>query len=127
MQRLYQEYGDRAAFLFVYVREAHPSDEWQMEPNVKDGVVFTQPKDLNQRRDIAQTCCKSLAITMPCVVDSIDNQVDEMYAGWPERLFAIDEQGRIAYAGGQGPFGFDPEGLEAWLKNRFGQKAKARS
>jgi hypothetical protein len=52
---------------------------------------------------------------MPCVVDTIDNKVDAAYAAWPERLFVVSPGGKIAYAGGQGPFGFKPEELEAWL------------
>jgi type I thyroxine 5'-deiodinase len=45
----------------------------------------------------------------------MDNRVDELYAGWPERLFVIGANGRIAYAGGPGPWGFKPDELEKWL------------
>ena len=113
---MYQTYRDRAAFLFVYVREAHPSDEWQMGSNVKEGVVFTQPKTAEARHDVARQCCTKLALTMPSVVDGIDNHVDELYAAWPERIFIVGKDGRIAYAGEQGPFGFDPKEAAAWLK-----------
>ncbi|PYU74098.1 MAG: hypothetical protein DMG49_05195 [Acidobacteria bacterium] len=29
--QIYDDYKDRADFLTVYVREAHPTDEWQMK------------------------------------------------------------------------------------------------
>ena len=50
---------------------------------------------------------------MPCVVDDIANTVDEAYAGWPERLFVV-ENGRIVYAGAQGPFGLEPDAVDKW-------------
>jgi hypothetical protein len=116
---MYQKYGDRAAFLFVYVREAHPSDGWQMPVNEEESVVFEQPASFQRRAEIATKCCDSLKLTMPCVVDNMENEVDALYAGWPERIFIIDAAGRIAYAGGPGPFGFKPKEAEAWLKRNL--------
>lgn len=104
------------AFLFVYVSEAHPSDGWQMESNEKEGVVFEQPVTIARREEIARQCCAQLKLSMPCVVDTMDNAVDALYAGWPERLFVIAADGRIAYAGGPGPFGFKPDDVERWLE-----------
>ncbi len=112
---MYQAWKDRAAFLFVYVSEAHPSNGWQMEDNEKDDVIFEQPATLARREDVARQCCTQLKLSMPCVVDAMDNRVDEMYAGWPERLFIVAPDGRIAYAGGPGPWGFKPDEVEAWL------------
>jgi hypothetical protein len=34
------------AFLVVYITEAHPSDVWQMQSNIKDRVVFASPKNV---------------------------------------------------------------------------------
>lgn len=45
LEALYQRYRDRAAFLFVYIQEAHPADGWQMEPNETESVIFNQPKE----------------------------------------------------------------------------------
>ena len=33
-------------------------------------------------------------------------------AGWPDRLYLIGRDGRVAFQGDQGPFGFRPEQLE---------------
>lgn len=104
-----------AAFLFVYVREAHPSDEWQMDVNVEEDVVLAQPASLPERKQVAVKCCQSLKLSMPCVVDTIDDEVDTAYAAWPERMYVIDADGRIAYAGQQGPWGFKPEEVDAVL------------
>jgi hypothetical protein len=52
------------------------------------------------------------------VVDPISNPANELYAGWPERFYIIDETGRIAYKGEPGPFGYKPEQVEEWLAKR---------
>ena len=36
------------AFYAVYILEAHPSDVWQMQSNVKDKVVFRSPRDFDK-------------------------------------------------------------------------------
>lgn len=119
---MYQEYKDRVAFLFIYIQEAHPDDEWQMESNRQDGVVFAQPTSFGNRRDVARSCSKALKLKMPCLVDDMNNTVDNAYAGWPERLFIVDTDGRIAYAGKVGPWGFKPEHVRRWLRKNVGRE-----
>ena len=118
---MFQQYGDRAAFLFSCITEAHPDDEWQLGVNRRDSVVFEQPTTLKKRREAAQGCSKALRLSMPCVVDDMENSVDNAYAGWHERLFVVDTQGRIAYAGKQGPFGFNPAEVQKWLRRNLGR------
>jgi hypothetical protein len=113
---LHRRFSDRASFLFVYIQEAHPSDGWQVKSNEEEDVVFADPKTWNERRQRAAECVNRLGITMPCAVDTIDNKVDELYAGWPERIFVVDRHDTIAYAGGQGPFGFKPKEAERALR-----------
>lgn len=114
---MYQSFKDRATFLFVYVREAHPVDGWQVDSNVAEGVLFEKPRTDDRRREIARVCCDKLKLTMPCVVDGVDNAVDDLYAGWPERIFVIGADGRIEYAGEQGPWGFKPADAEQALRH----------
>ncbi len=108
----------------MYIREAHPADGWQMESNKTDGVIFDQPKGWGERQSVAQACCAKLSLSIPCVVDTIDNAVDDRYAGWPERIFIIGRDGRIAYAGKQGPWGFKPKEAERGLRQLL--RAKTR-
>lgn len=118
---MYEAYKDRVAFLFIYIREAHADDEWQLEDNRREDVVFAQPHTLGNRREVAGRCAAGLKLTMPCLVDTMDNRTDEAYAAWPERLFVIDVEGRIAFAGGQGPFGFEPKQVRKWLRANIGR------
>ena len=48
-----QQYGDRAEFVAIYVREAHPTDGWRMESNDRVGVAVAQPKDFASRNAVA--------------------------------------------------------------------------
>jgi len=42
------------------------------------------------------------------------------YSAWPERLYVIDEHRPHRYAGGMGPFNYDPQEVRAWLTKRIG-------
>jgi Iodothyronine deiodinase len=107
-----KRYGDRVEFLGVYVREAHPTDGWHMESNDRAGVKFAQPTNKEERQAVAAQCCTALKMTIPLLVDGIDDAVGQAYSGMPDRLYLIDKYGRVAYKGGRGPFGFKPGELE---------------
>jgi len=106
----------------VYVREAHPTDEWQMKSNLKDkdDVCYAQPKTLEQRVIIANDFIKRFKFPLPFGIDDMGNAADNAYSAWPERIYIIDESGRIAYRGGMGPFNYKPEEAREWLAARYG-------
>jgi Iodothyronine deiodinase len=103
----------------VYIKEAHPLDEWQMDENEKQGVCYRQPKNFGDRMAIARDFTQRFHYRVPLAVDGIENRADALYAGWPERLYVIDESGKVVYKGEPGPFGYHPEEVEAWLRKRF--------
>jgi hypothetical protein len=90
----------------VYIQEAHPSDLWQMDSNVKENVVFTSPKGYLERANLAGTCAVKLGLQLPALVDSISNTTEVAYTGWPDRLYVIDA----------GPFGFKPQKVRETLQ-----------
>jgi hypothetical protein len=112
---LYRKYRDRAAFYIVYIQEAHPVDAWQMDVNVKEGALLATTKSLGDRTHAADTCLIKLGLTLPAVVDLPDDRVERAYTGWPDRLYVIDSDGRIAFKSAAGPFGFKPEDVETTL------------
>jgi hypothetical protein len=124
---LKERYGEDVEFLAIYVREAHPSDGWRMKSNDKDNVVFAQPKTFAERTSIAAQCCERLKITMPLLVDELDDRVGHLYSGMPDRLYLIDRHGKVVYKGGRGPFGFRPGELEqAIILNSLEDRASER-
>ena len=116
---MHDTYDDHVGFLTIYIKEAHPLDEWQMESNEKDSVCYPQPRSLGDRARIAADFVERFGYNIPMAVDPIDNPADHVYAGWPERLYIIDEHGVIVYKGETGPFGFHPEEVESWLQRKF--------
>lgn len=108
----------------MYITEAHPSDVWQMESNIKDKVVFTSPKNEEDRAFIAGACVRKLHIEFPAVLDEFGNSTEQAYTGWPDRLYLIDPQGRIAYKSEPGPFGFKPDDLRQSLVHMVGEPVK---
>lgn len=118
--QIYNDYKDKVDFLTVYVREAHPTDEWQMKSNVKDDVCYAQPKTLEQRVAIAQDFTKRFKFPLPFGIDDMSNASNDAYAAWPERLYIIDETGHIVYRGGMGPFHYKPAEVREWLAAKYG-------
>ena len=121
MERIYNTYKKNADFLLVYIREAHPDSVLFLK---KDGQEIlekvTQTETLAQRNQTAQICTASLKLSIPTVVDGADNKVNANYAGWPERLVIVGVEGKIAYYGGKGPFGFKTQEIERWLEEFAG-------
>jgi hypothetical protein len=68
-----------------------------------------------ERPAVASTCAANLRMRMPTVVDELDDGVASAYGGWPDRLYLVGRDGRIAFQGGEGPFGFKPDALERAL------------
>jgi Iodothyronine deiodinase len=103
-------------FLVVYITEAHPSDVWQMQSNIKDKVVFASPRNEHERASVAGTCVRKLGIEVPALLDEFGNSTEGAYTAWPDRLYLIDRNGRVAYKSKPGPFGFKPGELKAAMQ-----------
>ncbi len=87
-----------------------------MKSNVKKtDVCYAQPKNLEQRVIIANDFIKRYKYPVPFGIDDMSNQAEGAYSAWPERLYVIDENGKISYKGGNGPFKYDPKEVRAWL------------
>jgi hypothetical protein len=86
-----------------------------MRSNDRAGVAVAQPKTQAERNLVASACCEALGLTMPLLVDTIDDDVNRAYSGFPDRLYLIDREGKVIYKGGRGPFGYKPRELEQSL------------
>jgi hypothetical protein len=116
LRDLYAEYSERVQFLVIYIREAHPTDGWDLgsENRLRD------PRSLEERRKVAGQCEAAMRYGIRTYVDDMDDAVMRAYAAWPERLYLVDIQGRVAYAGGMGPHGFKPEELKEAMDELLG-------
>jgi len=118
MERLYQEYRDIAEFRLVYINEAHAADSsWPVQYAKEKGI--NDHEDIDDRCTTAKLLMDEKALTIPCLVDSMANKVNKAYSAWPDRVFLIRTDGRLAVAAARGPFGYKPaiDEVEAWLKS----------
>ncbi len=117
MEQLHSQYEDRVEFFVVYVQEAHPADGWQVESNITENVLFRQHRNYEEREAAAQSCTLGLHISVPTLVEEMDNTIDEAYGAAPERLYLIGKDGRVVYHGGAGPHFFDLDELDEALQS----------
>ena len=121
LHNLYQKYYGQVQFVKVYIREAHPVDGWWFGKGVMSTMLtlarskasrdLYDPKTIQERRSAADDCQQSLGYGIKTYVDEMDDAVNKAYAAWPTRLYLINKEGIIVYAGGLGPFGFKPGAL----------------
>ncbi len=129
IKKIYEDYRSRADFLTIYIREAHPIDEWRMRSNDedKDDVCYAQPKTLGQRVAIANDFTRRFKFALPFGIDDMSNAANNAYAAWPERLYILDPHGHIAYKGGNGPFKYNPKEVRDWLAQHLGEPSHVQA
>ncbi len=116
---MYRRYGKDVEFLVVYIREAHPTDGWQVRQNEREEILFAQPTTFKDRTAVAKQMCAKLEISIPTVIDNLDDKVNQDYAAAPDRLYLVGRDGKIAFKGAKGPFGFRPKDLEAAIQTEL--------
>ena len=97
-----KKYGDQVQFYFVYTREAHAIDSDR--PNSRSTIE--QPLSTKERRKVAQDFLKESKLEIPALLDGIEDEAATAYASLPDRMYLVGQDGKIVYAGGRGPFGF---------------------
>ena len=120
LEELHDRHGAEVTFLIVYIREAHPEDGWVLSDNRKQGIAVADPATEGERATVASTCALRLRTRIPVLIDGLDDAVALAYGGWPDRLYLIGRDGRIAFQGGEGPFGFVPAELAAAIEAELG-------
>ena len=130
--KIYGQYHQVVQFLMIYIREAHPVDGWWLGGGLPGKLMRSRypeaatdvydPINIRDRRNVAKQCDDTLKYGIRTYVDDMDDAANEAYAALPTRLYLIGLDGRVAYAGGLGPFGFSPsefgEALEEYLESQ---------
>jgi hypothetical protein len=111
LEELYDRHGDEVAFFIVYIREAHPEDGWVLADNRREEIALADPTSIDERAAAAGACVVRLRTRIPVLLDGVDDEVALAYGGWPDRLYLIGRDGRVAFQGAEGPDGFKPEEL----------------
>ena len=118
--KLAKKYENKLQLLCIYIREAHPDDGDQVLRNVDEEVVFDDPTTLDERAEIASACMLRYNFTFPMLMDKMENEAEEAYQSWPDRLYVINAEGKLAYKGGLGPLYFDVDEFESEVEKAIG-------
>ena len=114
---MYRENRDIAEFFLVYISEAHAKNDI-----VPTYAAFKhdirEPKSLEQRSEAAGKLVHNKELTMPCLVDGMENGAARSYRAWPDRVYLIDASGRVAVTSPRGPFGIKRalKRVKRWLQ-----------
>ena len=111
MTAVYEKFHSKVDFLAVYISEAHAADEWKLYTD----VCFDQPKTIDERFEICSKFASRLHCNMELVVDTMSNEAQGAFSSWPERLYCVGPDKKIAYKGALGPDGYLPEEVDTWL------------
>lgn len=121
---MFETYKGDVEFMIVYIREAHALDS--RSPNSFGNVE--DPLTDAERLAVAGVCMSKTELKgIPAIIDRVDDKVNAAYGAWPDRLYLVGRDGNIAYAGGQGPFDFKPEQLEAAIRKELAKPAPKKS
>lgn len=115
LDELAKSFGGKVEFFGVYIREAHADGEDQVIRNLDENVIFEQPETADERAEVAAACMLRYNFSFPMLLDGMDNDAEQKYQSWPDRLYIIGSDGKIAYRGGMGPLYFAVDEFEREL------------
>ena len=90
----------------IYLREAHPTDGWQVPQNDHDKILIKDPTTLEERKKVAKEFAQQFKVSLPILVDPMADPFEKAFAAWPDRIYVLDRAGKVAYKGQPGPGGF---------------------
>jgi hypothetical protein len=84
LQELYREFGDRIAFVTIYVREAHP------------GELVPQHASFEEKLGCARAFQERHSVPWPVAVDDLGGGVHQSFGRMPDAAYVIGADGRVA-------------------------------
>jgi hypothetical protein len=108
------EQKGKVKLVVVYLAEAHPKDGWHLGVNDKQEVEITAHSTIEDRIASAKKLKEMYPHIKELVVDSIDNDTDNMYEAQSSRIYVIHDK-KIIYQSHVGPFQISPSSLQTFL------------
>ncbi len=100
MRGLAERFGKQVNFVMIYIREAHPRDGFAIETF----SVIDDPKTFARRQHAAASWRKQFKPPFPVLVDDMLDHTATRWAAWPVRLFVVNPDRKVVYAGAPGPW-----------------------
>jgi tetratricopeptide (TPR) repeat protein len=120
LQAIADRYADRAAFVMIYVHEAHGDDSWQSTINERERIPVTRVVTLDDKTHNATLCLRTLSMRLPAVVDGLDRAIERAYAAWPSAVYVIDRGGTVRWRSRLGEQEFSEDAMREALERAIG-------
>lgn len=102
----------------VYISEAHPGSIVSV-PTADGGQelqVIPPTANTEERLRNLRQFVDVVGLTIPAGIDSEDDTARRAYAAWPDRIYVVGKDGKVAFKSAPGPVGFKVPDLEQWLR-----------
>lgn len=102
----------------VYISEAHPGSIVSV-PTAGGGHelrVIPPTATVEERLSNLRQFIEVVGLTIPAGIDGEDDAARRAYAAWPDRIYVVGTDGKIAFKSAPGPAGFKVPDLAAWLR-----------
>jgi len=130
VQRLYESYKDneKIAIYLVYVREIHPTEQSGTEKTENGDSADTerssapqivQHATIEERITAASKCIEGLELTIPTLIDRMDNAALKAFHVWAAATVVIDVDGKVAFYS-TGPRGTQPKKADKVIRKLLG-------
>ncbi len=107
LEQLKRDYGQHIYPLIIYTRENYPTGEWEVARNKDEGIAIEQPRNIDERIAQARRAREALKLSVPILVDSMDDKTARDYDGLTNAAVFLGRDGRILLR----QKWFDPYGL----------------
>jgi Spy/CpxP family protein refolding chaperone len=118
IDRLARQQGTTASVYVVYTREAHPTGGWEVQRNKDEHIALAQTTSYTERQSAARECRSSLHLSVPVLVDEMDDSIAAAYGGFPNGAVVINRDGTVA-ASQQWA---DPSALQRYVDDAVAKK-----
>ena len=73
--------------------------------------MLNDPVTWDERRKAAEDFLNRTKLSIPTLIDNMDNKTDSDYKAWPDRIYIVGTNGKIIYKGEPGPKGLKPSDI----------------
>jgi len=114
LNQIAQRFEKAASFVFVYLAEAHASDEWPI--NQLDNEI-PRHQTIGDRRAAAESLVRAFPLhqAFEVVLDTMEDAFNHEFASWPFRFWIIVD-GRVALKPLPQASTYDVNELGRWLE-----------
>jgi hypothetical protein len=116
-EQLFESHKKTIDFKIVYIRDTHPVLGFRAPTNDRLNIAAEkEPKNLADREKWACEDRKKMKCTIPVVMDTFDDKTLRAYDAFPQRIYVLDKNGKVAYFS-SGLVGFDLDGVTKAVKS----------